>query len=108
METNMNTTTEELNMVGVLKTIWVDLGDIIIFLAIILALYYGLKFMLTYLNKKNIKVPILSYVSIAIITMFTKKITSKHKDGEDLKTGTSELLDAIKEDLKKEGKTDEN
>lgn len=108
METSTNTATEQLSMVGVLKSIWGDLGDIVIYLGIIFLLYLGMKYLLTYLHKKNIRIPILSTIFIAFIGLFAKKVTKVYKDGKELEAGTSDIMDAIKEDLKKEEGTNEN
>lgn len=102
METNTSTTINQPNMVETLDLIWKDLGDIIIFLGILVFLYLVMKSIKRFLDKKNIKIPIISYVFAAIIGMFTKKVTSTYKDGKELEEGTSEIVNAIKEDLKKE------
>lgn len=102
METYTSMTINEHDMMNTLSIIWKDLGDILIFLGILVFLYFVMKYIKNFLNKKNINIPVISYVFAAIIGIFSKKVTKVYKDGKELEEGTSEIINAMKDDLKKE------
>lgn len=105
MEENLQSTTK-LSMVDTLKTVWVDIGDIVIFLAILVVLYAIMKYIVIWAYKRGYNIPILTVLFTTIITVFTKKVNKTYKDGKELETYTDELVTTIKEDLKK--KEDKN